>query len=560
MERGGLRFGLSHMIWSHGNPKFVPAAQLMDIVVVSPLWVEQCREARARVDESEFAVSVGRLGIDYSIASLSPPRRTSQILHKPAAPAPAPAPVPTKVSRTTSVVASPSKKSTATAPAISMEPCVDQTKSLRDPDSPFFSSSQRQLLQGDGEEGEMEDWRTYKIGPLRTRRPKMVRKPIVVQEKKALVHSAFDVSHQNGVKHIIIDSASYEHLKAIENDLAKEMDALKSASSAPVLLPQFRRIPTPDRIPIPPVPLSLAGADDDSSAGKVRPRRFSERLCDFHSDSDENSDTDSKRPVVKKPRTAKTSVKKTVSTPKQSKKSTPGPNTPSEAVAATTTAAATAANNVTPASSTRSGRAIRTPSPIPISTPALEAMKKDGASTIRKSSNAGRSGSEAAIGAVSTSSCASSEPERPWWINTRASALTSHVSSVSTRRSRGSGMKIAFSGFDRHDDSMTLSTIASSIELNYLEAEKSRQPVPSRGYVETERRRRSRSSGSHSNDNGGFGSDGEDDDGDVLSKSPCLLLPSESLDTTHPCSIVVTASDHSERTGYVIVVYDIIFA
>jgi len=57
VESGGIRMGLTHMIWSNGNIKMVKAAEFMDVIVVSPLWVEQCREAGKRVPEEGFIVS-----------------------------------------------------------------------------------------------------------------------------------------------------------------------------------------------------------------------------------------------------------------------------------------------------------------------------------------------------------------------------------------------------------------------------------------------------------------------------------------------------------------------
>eukprot|EP01041_Mallomonas_annulata_P003430 gene3429-6807_t len=56
VEYGGLRMGLTHLIWSNGNLKHVRAAQLMDIIVVSPLWVEKCRDLNNHVDETDYLV------------------------------------------------------------------------------------------------------------------------------------------------------------------------------------------------------------------------------------------------------------------------------------------------------------------------------------------------------------------------------------------------------------------------------------------------------------------------------------------------------------------------
>jgi hypothetical protein len=515
VERGGLRFGLSHMIWSHGNPKLVRAAQLMDIVVVSPLWVEQCREARARVNEADFYVYVGSAPGELSAAHPPVPRSMA-----PATTTTVTLPVARSI-LIPSIALSPAKKYAMA----DLEPHIDQAKSLRDPESPFFSSSQRQLMQNEegGEEGDRqpsvaaEDWRKDKASKQRLRKDRTPRRDIVVLEKRALIHSALDIT-QNGVKHIIIDSASYEHLKAIEDDLVEEMDAIKNASSSPLAIPQFRRIPTPERIPIPPVPLPLIDAGGDNHI--VKRRRFSERLCDFRSDSDEDTiDARSKPTPVAK--SSKASTKKT-------------PSPPVKAVVRKRVRSSAPALAV-PAASTPQ----REP---PKPTLALDAQKIELATT-------GPEG-DAAQGAESTQCPSSSiaEPARPWWINTRTNARTSHISSVSSRRLRGSGMKIAFSGFGRDEDFLTLSSIASAVELRYLDAASSR---PGSIGLNTSWHRRPKKG-----DGAGSDSD-EDEDSEeiaesllVLGESPCLLTPSENLDVDYPCSIIVKKIEHTEKTGY----------
>jgi hypothetical protein len=532
VERGGLRFGLSHMIWSHGNPKLVHAAQLMDIVVVSPLWVEQCREARARVSEAEFCVSVGPVaGAPAASASVALPVARS-------------IPIP-------GMVLSPAKKSAAA----NMEPHIDQAKSLRDPDSPFFSSSQRQVQQaavaeegGGASPAAAEDWRKDKGNKQRLRQERTPRRNIVVLEKKALIHSALDIS-QSGVKHIIIDSASYEHLKSIEDDLAQEMDAIKNASSSPLMLPQFRRIPTPERIPIPPVPLPLVDADDDDRH-TVKRRRFSERLCDFRSDSDDDTiDTRSKR--VPGSKSSKASNKKVPSPPAE----------PLVAVVKERQKAKSSAPVITapPATSMpQPDPPVHLPSQVPPPPAGIAAASKtdqttahDGKSTASVPSSAGDA-AQGAESAPSSSSSSSTEPDRPWWINTRINARISHISSVSTRRLRGSGMKIAFSGFGREEDFLTLSSIASAVELRYLDAAGSHQGGTRSKNTRHRSAKKETDGGSDSDEN----EEEEEDDGEevpenllVLGESPCLLTPSENLDIDYPCSIIVKKIENSEKTG-----------
>jgi hypothetical protein len=54
------------MIWSNGNMKIVKAAEFMDIIVVSPLWVEQCRESGKRVPEEGFIVSPDGVQVSHT--------------------------------------------------------------------------------------------------------------------------------------------------------------------------------------------------------------------------------------------------------------------------------------------------------------------------------------------------------------------------------------------------------------------------------------------------------------------------------------------------------------
>lgn len=88
-----FKMGLTHMIWSNGNLKHIKAAEFMDIIVVSPLWVENCRESGKMVPENDFEISPDSVG---SIAKTKP----------------------------------------------LVEPLVKPASFLREPDSPSFSSSQ----------------------------------------------------------------------------------------------------------------------------------------------------------------------------------------------------------------------------------------------------------------------------------------------------------------------------------------------------------------------------------------------------------------------------------
>ena len=47
----------THLIWSHGLSKRHMTAKIMDIFVVSPLWIEQCKQAKKRVSETDFLAS-----------------------------------------------------------------------------------------------------------------------------------------------------------------------------------------------------------------------------------------------------------------------------------------------------------------------------------------------------------------------------------------------------------------------------------------------------------------------------------------------------------------------
>jgi len=44
----------THLIWSHGLSKRFKTAQYMDVKVVSPLWIDQCRQAKKKVPEEDF--------------------------------------------------------------------------------------------------------------------------------------------------------------------------------------------------------------------------------------------------------------------------------------------------------------------------------------------------------------------------------------------------------------------------------------------------------------------------------------------------------------------------
>ena len=93
-----LRLELTHFIWSNGSIKHVKAAELMDIKVLSPLWVECCVKTWSHVPESEYIVESTQLSRNSVLNINALPRNDT---------------------------------------------VVGQAKSLREPDSPFFSSDQR---------------------------------------------------------------------------------------------------------------------------------------------------------------------------------------------------------------------------------------------------------------------------------------------------------------------------------------------------------------------------------------------------------------------------------
>ena len=90
--------GLSHFVWSNGSVKHVKAAEFMDILVVSPLWVERCKMSCYRVPESDYLVD------SDSITSNSMTNQNGEGIQ---------------------------------------ESVSGQAKALREPDSPFFSSTNR---------------------------------------------------------------------------------------------------------------------------------------------------------------------------------------------------------------------------------------------------------------------------------------------------------------------------------------------------------------------------------------------------------------------------------
>jgi hypothetical protein len=97
---------LTHYITSSFSSKRVTAAKLMDINVVSPLWIEQCRELQCRAPEVDFCVNPDTRAAPSSTA-------TSMMAEHRGPAAAIPVPEPTKA------------------------------YSLRSIDSPHFSSSQR---------------------------------------------------------------------------------------------------------------------------------------------------------------------------------------------------------------------------------------------------------------------------------------------------------------------------------------------------------------------------------------------------------------------------------
>ena len=49
---------LTHLIFSNGKyPKRLKAAESFDVYVVSPLWIEQCKQAKKRVSEDDFLIT-----------------------------------------------------------------------------------------------------------------------------------------------------------------------------------------------------------------------------------------------------------------------------------------------------------------------------------------------------------------------------------------------------------------------------------------------------------------------------------------------------------------------
>ena len=89
----------THLIWNNGKSKRFNAAIAMEIKAVSPLWVEQCKQAKKYVSELDFPA------ISNSVSST------------------------TRVAVTSAPV-----------------PVIDKAGHLRSLDSPTFSSSQREAV------------------------------------------------------------------------------------------------------------------------------------------------------------------------------------------------------------------------------------------------------------------------------------------------------------------------------------------------------------------------------------------------------------------------------
>jgi hypothetical protein len=61
------------MVWSNGNLKHLRAAEFMDIIAISPLWVEQCRESNSRAPEGDFLVTADNVTVSTSRSRVSEP-------------------------------------------------------------------------------------------------------------------------------------------------------------------------------------------------------------------------------------------------------------------------------------------------------------------------------------------------------------------------------------------------------------------------------------------------------------------------------------------------------
>jgi hypothetical protein len=61
------------MVWSNGNMKHLRAAEFMDITVVSPLWVDQCRESNSKAPENDFLVTAENVTVSMSRSKVSEP-------------------------------------------------------------------------------------------------------------------------------------------------------------------------------------------------------------------------------------------------------------------------------------------------------------------------------------------------------------------------------------------------------------------------------------------------------------------------------------------------------
>ncbi len=122
------------------------AAELMDILVVSPLWLEQCKEAGSRVPEEDFLVSAIENGSSNKL-----PTKT-----------------PVKV----------------------VEPKAHRPELMRDINDPFYSSSQREFPP-DFEE--KSNNRKKSKGDEKVARPAPASKVTITVDKKSLPKDAADM-------------------------------------------------------------------------------------------------------------------------------------------------------------------------------------------------------------------------------------------------------------------------------------------------------------------------------------------------------------------------------
>lgn len=155
-----LAEGITHFVTSNSSKKRIMAAELMDILVVSPLWLEQCKESGEKVPEEDFLFSA------ISSKSNNLPTKT-----------------PIKI----------------------VEPVLVQRTEIRSIDDPYFSSSQREYFpdleeKGSRKKSKLNNEKSSVVPAVKAAKSVAAPKVSITVDKKAVAKESAAVSTSKAVK------------------------------------------------------------------------------------------------------------------------------------------------------------------------------------------------------------------------------------------------------------------------------------------------------------------------------------------------------------------------